>query len=99
MHIFLNNRVVVVIRPVVAFHAAAFVQRHLAHKLFNRRPLLLFAPEFEDALVTPLGGNLSHPCCRLMWVVRVEGIAQEVEPFHHHELHRFVELSGARLLR
>ena len=74
---------------------------HLADERLHTRLHLVFAPQLQDPLIALLLRIISHSQRGLVWVVRVERVTQEIQPFHHHELHRFVELGrvGEALVR
>ena len=54
---------------------------------------LIFTPEFKDSFIALLLSVITHTQRGFMWIMRVERISQEIKPFHHHKLHRLVELS------
>ena len=85
----------VVIRPVMA-DLLALPLDHLADERLNGRLHLILAPELQDPLISLLLRIISHAKCCLVRVVRVQRVAQEIQPFHHHEFHRLVELGRFR---
>ena len=64
----------------------------LANKLLYGRHHLIFSPEFKDSLVALLVGIITHANGSVVRIMRVKRVSQEVQPFHHHEFHRFVEI-------
>ena len=85
-------QVALTIAPVVSF-LPLLVPGDPADQLLDRWPHLVLAPQLENALIAALCSDITHANRCLMRVVRVERAAQEVQPFHHHELHRLIELA------
>ena len=92
-HIPINRRITACIGPIVS-DLLILALHHATDQRFNSGLHLVFAPQLKYPLISFLLRVISHAQSCLVWVVRIKRISEEIQPFHHHEFHRFVELGG-----